>query len=600
MPPPLITLKDITLAFGETPLFTGAELAIHANDRICLVGRNGAGKSTLLKVIANISQADGGERFVQPGTRIAYLPQEPDFTGYDTVKEFVNEGLADQGLDAAYKADICMEALGISGDLDPATLSGGEARRAALARVIAPEPDILLLDEPTNHLDMPTIQWLEQELGGYRGAIVLISHDRRFLETLTHTTFWLDRGIVRRMDEGFGQFDTWSEEILTQELTESKKLDKLIAQETVWSRQGISARRKRNMGRMRRLHDLRQDRAAQISTPGQVKLAAKSGDSSGKLVADVEDIRKSYGDTVILEKFSTRILRGDKVGIIGPNGAGKTTLVRILLGEIQPESGKVKMGTKLTPVFLDQTRSQLDTSKSVWDTLCDQGGDQVFVGGVGRHVVSYLKDFLFAPSQAKSPVGSLSGGERNRLLLAKALAMPSNLLVLDEPTNDLDIDTLDILQEVLSDYDGTVLLVSHDRDFLDRIVTSTIVLEGDGEVQEYPGGYSDYLTQKKENKAPATPKNKALEKPKGASAKKKMKLSYQQERALTMIPQQIDELDKTIKKLSKNMEDTNQSAGRSTELIKLSNSLTESIKIKESLEEEWLALEMLKEGLSDS
>ncbi|MBT7769986.1 MAG: ABC-F family ATP-binding cassette domain-containing protein, partial [Rhodospirillales bacterium] len=572
----------------------------HGNDRICLVGRNGAGKSTLLKVIADISQADGGERFVQPGTQIAYLPQEPDFGGYDTVRAFVNEGLADQGPDAAYKADIYMEALGISGDLDPTTLSGGEARRAALARVIAPEPDILLLDEPTNHLDMPTIQWLEQELAGYRGAIVLISHDRRFLETLTRTTFWLDRGIVRRMDEGFGRFDAWSEEILTQEQTETKKLDKLIAQETVWSHQGITARRKRNMGRMRRLRDLRRDRAAQISTPGQVKLAAKSGESSGKLVVDVEDICKSYGDTVILDKFSTRILRGDKVGIIGPNGAGKTTLVRILLGDLPPDSGKIKLGTSLTPVFLDQTRSQLDPSKSVWDTLCDQGGDQVFVGGIGRHVISYLKDFLFAPSQAKSPVGSLSGGERNRLLLAKALAMPSNLLVLDEPTNDLDIDTLDILQEVLSDYDGTLLLVSHDRDFLDRIVTSTISLEGDGQVQEYPGGYSDYLTQRQEYITSAKPKAKADEKPKTTSAKKKKKLSYKQERALLMIPDQIDELDLEIEILSKKMENTNQFAGNANELINLSNSITKMIKIKESLEEEWLALELLKENLTES
>ncbi|MBT7488036.1 MAG: ATP-binding cassette domain-containing protein, partial [Rhodospirillales bacterium] len=411
---------------------------------------------------------------------------------------------------------------------------------------------------------------------------------------------WLDRGSVRRMDEGFGRFDAWSEEILTQEQTETKKLDKLIAQETVWSHQGITARRKRNMGRMRRLRDLRRDRAAQISTPGQVKLAAKSGESSGKLVVDVEDICKSYGDTVILDKFSTRILRGDKVGIIGPNGAGKTTLVRILLGDLPPDSGKIKLGTSLTPVFLDQTRSQLDPSKSVWDTLCDQGGDQVFVGGIGRHVISYLKDFLFAPSQAKSPVGSLSGGERNRLLLAKALAMPSNLLVLDEPTNDLDIDTLDILQEVLSDYDGTLLLVSHDRDFLDRIVTSTISLEGDGQVQEYPGGYSDYLTQRQEYITSAKPKAKADEKPKTTSAKKKKKLSYKQERALLMIPDQIDELDLEIEILSKKMENTNQFAGNANELINLSNSITKMIKIKESLEEEWLALELLKENLTES
>lgn len=598
MPPPLITLKDITLSFGETPLFTGAELTIHGNDRICLVGRNGAGKSTLLKVIADITQSDGGDRFVQPGTRIAYLPQEPDFSGYDTVKEFINSGLVEQGPDSAYKADIYMDALRISGDLDPATLSGGEARRAALARVIAPEPDILLLDEPTNHLDMPTIQWLEKELGRYRGAIVLISHDRRFLETLTRTTFWLDRGIVRRMDDGFSKFDSWADEILTQERTETKKLDKLIAQEIVWSHEGISARRKRNMGRMSRLQDLRSERKSQISTPGQVKLIARSGNSSGKLVADVENIRKSYGGIVILDDFSTRILRGDKVGIVGPNGAGKTTLVRVLLGQVPPDSGKVKLGTSLTPVFLDQTRSQLDPEKTVWDTLCGQGGDQVFVGGIGRHVVSYLKDFLFAPSQVKSPVGSLSGGERNRLLLAKALAIPSNLLVLDEPTNDLDIDTLDILQEVLSDYDGTLLLVSHDRDFLDRIVTSTIVLEGDGQTQEYPGGYSDYLVQKKAKAGDIKAKNKGSKKSQNGAAKKKEKLSYKHELALAELPKKIEEIDRDIIKLSRNLENTDQSVGISSELIKLSNSLTDAIKTKESLEEEWLNLEMKKEDLT--
>jgi ATP-binding cassette subfamily F protein uup len=598
MPPPLLTLKDITLAFGETPLFTGTELSIHANDRICLVGRNGAGKSTLLKIIADLTQPDGGDRFVQPGIQIAYLPQEPNFTGFETVRKFVNEGLIEQGPDSAYKADIYMEALQISGDLNPANLSGGEARRAAIARVIAPEPDILLLDEPTNHLDMPTIQWLEDELGRYNGTIVLISHDRRFLETLTRTTFWLDRGIVRRMDDDFSKFDCWAEEIMAQEQIETKKLNKLIKQETSWSREGISARRTRNQGRMRRLLDLRQERAALISTPGQVKLSAKSGNSSGKLVADVEDVRKCYGETVILEKFSTRILRGDKVGIIGPNGAGKTTLVKILLGEISPDSGKIKLGTNLTPIFLDQTRSLLDPEKTVWETLCDQGGDQVFVGGIGRHVISYLKDFLFAPSQAKSPVGSLSGGERNRLLLAKALAMPSNLLILDEPTNDLDIETLDILQEVLSEYDGTLLLVSHDRDFLDRIVTSTIVLEGDGQAEEYPGGYSDYVAQRAVKDTNSSSKRKNSKKNR-ANGKKK-KLSYKQERALTELPIRIAELDKKIADMSKSLEETDRFAKNPNDLMELSNSISETVNEKESLEEKWMALEILKDELAAS
>ena len=598
MAPPLITLRDINLAFGQTPLFIGAELSIHANDRICLVGRNGAGKSTLLKVIADLSQIDGGERFVQPGTRIAYLPQEPDFSGYDTVSAFVNEGLTYQGPDNSYKADIYMDALGISKNLDPSTLSGGEARRAALARVIAPEPDILLLDEPTNHLDMTTIEWLEQELDKYRGAIVLISHDRQFLNNLTRTTFWLDRGVIRRMEKGFNSFDAWADEILIQEETETKKLDKLIAKETVWSRQGISARRKRNQGRLRKLHGLRSERATQISKLGQVNLSAKSGGASGKLVADVKDVKKSYGNKVIFKKFSTRILRGDKIGIIGPNGAGKTTLAKILLGEIEPDSGIVKIGTSLTPVFIDQNRSQLDPTKSVWETLCDQGGDQVFVGGISRHVISYLKDFLFAPNQVKSPVGSLSGGEKNRLLLAKALATPSNLLVLDEPTNDLDIDTLDILQEVLSDYNGTLLLVSHDRDFLDRIVTSTIAFECDGDVQEYPGGYSDYVRQKKSINKLETSNNKVQNSFSFTPKKKKKKLSYKDEKALKIIPGEIDKIEKDITTLTQKLGNTKRFSGKSNELNKLANTIAELINNKETLEERWMALEMLKEERS--
>jgi ATP-binding cassette subfamily F protein uup len=595
---PIITLKNITLAFGQTPLFMGAELSIHTNDRICLVGRNGAGKSTLLKVIADLSQSDGGERFVQPGTKISYLPQEPDFTGYDTVNSYVKEGLADEGQDSSYKADIYMEALGISGNLDPSAISGGEARRAALARVIAPEPDILLLDEPTNHLDMTTIEWLEQELGRYRGAIVLISHDRQFLNNLTRTTLWLDRGIVRRMDHGFEHFDAWADEIVKQEETESKKLDKLITKETTWSRQGISARRKRNQGRLRKLRDLRIKRSGQVSSPGEAKISATSSGTPGKLVADIENATKSYDNKVIFKSFSTRILRGDKIGVIGPNGAGKTTLVKVLLGEIPLDKGTIKLGTNIKPVFLDQTRSQLIPTKSVWETLCDQGGDQVFVGGVGRHVISYLKDFLFTPNQVNSPVSSLSGGEKNRLLLAKALATPSNLLVLDEPTNDLDIDTLDILQEVLSEYDGTLLLVSHDRDFLDRIVTSTIVLEGDGDAQEYPGGYSDYISQKKSNNQ-TTNNNERAQKGRSTTPKnKKRKLSYNDEKSLKELPDKIEVIDQDISKFTLEMEDTDRFTENPKELNKLAQKISLLIDNKNLLEEKWLSLELKKEKLS--
>jgi ATP-binding cassette subfamily F protein uup len=595
---PIITLKDITLSFGQTPLFMGAELSIHTNDRICLVGRNGAGKSTLLKVIADLCQSDGGERFVQPGTKISYLPQEPDFTGYDTVNTYVKEGLVDENLDSSYKADIYLDALGISGNLDPSTISGGEARRAALARVIAPEPDILLLDEPTNHLDMITIQWLEQELGSYRGAIVLISHDRQFLNNLTRTTLWLDRGIIRRLEHGFEHFDAWADDIIKQEETESKKLDKLIAKETSWSRQGISARRKRNQGRLRKLRELRMKRSNQIQSPGEAKISATSSGTPGKLVADIENATKSYDNRIIFKNFSTRILRGDKVGIIGPNGAGKTTLVRLLLGEITLDRGTIKLGTNITPVFLDQNRSKLIPTKSVWETLCEQGGDQVFVGGISRHVISYLKDFLFTPKQANSPVSSLSGGEKNRLLLAKALATPSNLLVLDEPTNDLDIDTLDILQEVLSEYDGTLLLVSHDRDFLDRIVTSTIVLEGDGHAQEYPGGYSDYISQKKSIDQ-TTDNNERAQKDHSILPKnKKRKLSYNDEKSLKELPDKIEIIDQDISKLTLDMEDTNRFVGNPKELNKLAHKISLLIENKNLLEEEWLSLELKKEKLS--
>ena len=489
-----------------------------------------------------------------------------------------------------------MDALGISGNLNPSTISGGEARRAAIARVIAPEPDILLLDEPTNHLDMITIEWLEQELKGYRGAIVLISHDRKFLNNLTRTTLWLDRGIVRRMDRGFEHFDTWADEIIIREDTESKKLDKLIAKETAWSRQGISARRKRNQGRLRKLRDLRIKRSGQVLGLGEAKISATSSGTPGKLVADVENATKSYDNKIIFKSFSTRILRGDKVGIIGPNGAGKTTLVKVLLGETSLDNGTIKLGTNVTPVFLDQTRSQLIQTKSVWETLCDQGGDQVFIGGVSRHVISYLKDFLFTPNQAKSPVSSLSGGEKNRLLLAKALATPSNLLVLDEPTNDLDIDTLDILQEVLSDYEGTLLLVSHDRDFLDRIVTSTIVLEGNGDAQEYPGGYSDYINQKKFNKKN---NNEKVKKVRSITLKKKKKkMSYNDEKSLKELPDKIEDIDQDISKLTIDLESASNFSGSPEELNRLAQKISLLIDNKKLLEEKWISLELKKETLS--
>ena len=421
MAPPLLTLRDASLGFGGEPLFDGIEVALHKGDRICLVGRNGSGKSTLLKIAAGLIEADRGERFVQPGTHVAYLDQEPDAGTYDTLADYVGSAVAAADTPSQHRVEAALAEVALDPEANPGALSGGEMRRAALARVLIDEPDILLLDEPTNHLDLPTIEWLERKLEATRAAIVVISHDRAFLNRLTRHTLWLDRGQLRRLDKGFTAFEAWSDEILTREKEERHKLDRLIAQEARWSVEGITARRKRNQGRLRRLQDLRAQRARQIAPTGQVQLAAKSGRLSGKMVVEAEDIAKSFDGRTVVAGFSTRVLRGDRIGIIGPNGAGKTTLLRMLTGDLQPDSGTVRLGTNLTPVYLDQRRASLDPDLSVRETLCEGGSDQVLVQGQPRHVVSYLRDFLFAEQQARSPVGSLSGGERNRLMLARAL-----------------------------------------------------------------------------------------------------------------------------------------------------------------------------------
>jgi len=597
-PPPLLTLKDIRLGYGGHPLFSGVECAVGRTDRISLVGRNGSGKSTLLKVIAGLVEPEAGEVFTQPGVRVAYLPQEPTLAGFDTVHDYVCDGLGPAQAGELHRADILLAEVGVDAYAHPGTLSGGEARRAAIARLLVSEPDILLLDEPTNHLDLPTIQWLEEKLLAFRGGFIVISHDRAFLSRLTTVTFWLDRGVVRRLDAGFAKFDEWSEEILEREATETAKFDKLIAQETVWSRQGIKARRTRNMGRLRALHEMRRQRAEMIARTGSVKMEADAGPTSGKLVCEAEAITKAYDGRTIIAPFSTRILRGDKIGIIGPNGAGKSTLLKMLTGALEPDSGRIRMGTKLEMVYLDQARSALDPAKTIWDTLADSGGDSINVRGTLRHVVGYMRDFLFDERQARSPVGSLSGGERNRLLLAKALARPSNFLVLDEPTNDLDMGTLDLLQELLSDYDGTLLLVSHDRDFLDRVVTSTIAFEGDGVVREYPGGYSDYERQRPRSPA-ATPEKAA----KPAAAKddkpkpKAAKLSYKHQRALEQLPKTMEQLEKDIAALEKTLADP-QLFTRDPARFQAA---TEQLQAKQAelaaAEEEWLEIELLREEL---
>ncbi len=547
MATPLLALRDVALSFGGEPLFRHVEIAVLPGDRICLVGRNGGGKSTLLKVAAGSIEPDSGERFLQPGISVSYLPQEAEFQPGTTVAEVVRGGLRLDQRGEEHRVASLVDALGLDPAADAGVLSGGESRRAAIARALVSEPDILLLDEPTNHLDLASIRWLEEWLQGQSAAFVLISHDRAFLNRLTRTICWLDRGIVRRLDQGFAAFEGWSEEVFAREDEEKRKLDKVIAQETDWSHKGITARRRRNEGRMRRLKDLRTARAKMIARTGSVRLEADSGEMSGKLVVEANGLAKAFDGRAIIDGFSTRILRGDRVGIIGPSGAGKTTLLRLLIGDLAPDQGEVRLGANLRIAHLDQRRAALDPARTLWDTLCDMGGDQVLVQGRPRHVVSYLRDFLFAANQARTPVGALSGGERNRLLLARTLATPSNFLVLDEPTNDLDTDTLDLLQEMLADYDGTLLLVSHDRDFLDRVVTSTIAMEGDGKATEYAGGYSDYLVQRKAATArPATPRRAPGRDAPGKPVRTATKLSYKQQRRLDELPGVRDALEQEV------------------------------------------------------
>lgn len=492
-PPPLLALKDASVRIASQVLFQGLELGVGKGDRICLVGRNGSGKSTLLKAMAGLVPLDEGERFVQPRASVAYLAQEPALPAAGTLRDHVLEALAEG---EGHRAEAVLESVGLDPWRGVEGLSGGEARRADLARALAAAPDVLLLDEPTNHLDLPTIERLEETLAGFRGGLVLVSHDRAFLRRLSRATWWLDRGRLHTTGRGYEAFEAWSGEVLETEEAQLSRLDKRLEAETHWLHRGVTARRKRNMGRMRELEALRQERRDHVGRQGVARIAAEGGRASGRLVVEAAEVTKRLGGRPIVERFSTRILRGDRVGIVGPNGAGKTTLLRLLTGELEPDEGRVRLGTNLEVARYDQKRESLDPESTPWATLCPAGGDQVKVAGRLRHVVGYLRDFLFREEQIRQPVGALSGGERNRLLLARILAEPRNLLVLDEPTNDLDAETLDLLEEVLGAYDGTLLLVSHDRDFLDRLVTSTVAFEGLGRWREYAGGYSDWLRQR--------------------------------------------------------------------------------------------------------
>ncbi len=516
----------------------------------------------MLKALAGELELDQGTRFVQPGTRIAYLPQEPRFGAAKTVRDYVDAGLP-AGASAQENAavDGIMARLQLAPETALATLSGGEARRADLARVLAGAPDVLLLDEPTNHLDLPTIAWLEQLLAGFGGAVLTISHDRAFLNTVARRTWWLDRGSLRRVDQGFAAFESWSETVLEAEAEAAHKLGRKLVSETKWLREGISARRTRNMGRVRALLDLRKQLAERVRATGRVQIEVSEAERGGSLVIEAEHIAKAYDGQEIVRDFSTRIVRGARIGMIGANGAGKTTLLRLLTGELAPDRGRVRLGHGVEIAYFDQRRAALDPETSLHKVLCPDGGDQVIVAGKPRHVASYLRDFLFVDGQLFSPVKSLSGGERSRLLLAKLFARPSNLAVLDEPTNDLDMETLDLLQDVLADFPGTVLLVSHDRDFLDRVATSTIALEGDGRIQEYAGGYSDYLTQRPPPAAPIPSAKKTKSAPaKSTSAPSPApaaptRLSYRDQRERNLLPERIAALEAEIASLAQAMAD---------------------------------------------
>jgi len=596
-PPPLLALREGFVTFGGRPLFTGVTLQVGRGEKCCLVGRNGSGKSTLLKVLAGQQQLDSGERFVQPGVRVAYLSQEPDITGA-TIADWVATGLPADEQDQRYRVDAMLEALKVDGSRSPENLSGGESRRAALAHALVGEPDALLLDEPTNHLDLPTILWLERELASYKGALVIISHDRAFLTGISRQSLWLDRGIVRRSEQGFADFERWQEEMIAAEEAELNRMDKRLEAETHWLHRGVTARRKRNMGRLHALMDLRKTRAEHIKVQGSVKLGAEAGDLSGKLVCEADKVCKSFGDTTILKNFSTRIMRGDRVGLLGPNGAGKTTILKLLTGEEQPDSGTVRLGTNLTAAYFDQRRASLDLESTVWDTLTDGSGDTVNVRGTPRHVIGYMRDFLFEDRQAHSPVKSLSGGERNRLLLAKLLAKPSNLLIMDEPTNDLDMDTLDLLEEMLADYDGTLLVVSHDRDFLDRIVSSVIAVEGKGHVEEHTGGYSDYLRRRAEQTPPpaAAPKASAGKAPE--RAKTVSKLSYKDQRELDDLPGRIAKLNAQLETLETTIADPALYSKNPAKFAKTTEELETTRLALAEAEERWLELEMKREELA--
>jgi len=593
---PLLQLSDISLTFGGNPVFDGLDLIVHPGDRVALVGRNGSGKSTLMKVMAGLVEADTGTRILPPQTSVGYMEQDPTMAGYATLGDYAASGLE---LGEAYRVERAAEGLKFDPSRPVATASGGERRRAALAKLMAEAPELMLLDEPTNHLDIEAIAWLEAELKSTKAGFVLISHDRAFLNTLTRATLWIDRGLVRRNEKGFDAFESWRDKLWEEEDIQRHKMDRKIKSEGRWAVEGISARRKRNQGRLRALQDLRAERAAMIRRQGTAAMELASGPKSGRKVIDAIKIDKSYANQAIIKGFSLTIQRGDRVAFVGPNGVGKTTVLKMLMGEVAPDQGEVKQGTNLVPAVFDQTREQLDPERSLWENLTSDPtmgvsgkADQVLVRGTPKHVVGYLKEFLFEDAQARAPVRALSGGEKARLLLAKLMARESNLLVLDEPTNDLDIETLDLLQELLDDYDGTVLLVSHDRDFLDRVATTTVAMEGNGKATVYAGGWSDYQAQKQaDTPAPAQSKDKMKIEAKAPQKKEKSGLSFTEKHRLEALPSVIERLEGEIAKLETYLAAPDLYAKEPLKFQKATEALVERQSALSAAEEEWLILE---------
>ena len=591
---PILSWEGLGLQQGGRWLFDGLDLHIGPRDRLALIGRNGAGKTTLLKLIDDRIEADRGKRSVQPGTRIVLLEQDPDFSRHETLMDFA---LAGADAPQRHEVEAIAGQLGIAMDRKSATASGGERRRAALARALAQDPDLLLLDEPTNHLDLAAIEWLEGWLSRFRGAFIAISHDRTFLKRLTSATLWLDRANMRRKEVGFGGYEAWEEQVYAEEARAADKLDAKLKIEAHWLERGVTARRKRNQGRLEKLHQMRAQRAAMINPAGTAKMTLGTDDVKTKSVIVAEHVTKHYGERTIIRDFSLRIQRGDRIGIVGANGAGKTTLLKLLTGEIEPDSGEVTLAKTLSGVMIDQQRSLLSPEKRLRDILAE-GGDWIDVRGQRKHVQAYMKDFLFDPSLVDARIGTLSGGERSRLLLAREFARLSNLLVLDEPTNDLDLETLDLLQEVIADYDGTVLIVSHDRDFLDRTVTVTLGLDGSGAVDVVAGGYEDWAARRTQRKPaerkesrPAAPRPAAPPPPPRPS-----KLSYKDQRDYDLLPARIEELEAAIARGEEILSDPALFTADPARFERVSQGIAAARAEKDAAEERWLELAELVEG----